>query len=107
MFRRVFDLWVDYSRLFASSIVMAKRPLVGQPSLFDDEPPASRASVTNVGLAYESTLKPVGSYADALKEQIVRDSLVLQEDVDFHVPSTAFFVDRIAAYKAELDRIGG
>ena len=79
---------------------MTKRPLVGQPSLFDD-PPDPPGPVPSGGLV------DVGTYEDGLREQIVRDSYVLREDLGFHVPSTEFFVQRIAAYRAELDRIRG
>jgi hypothetical protein len=50
---------------------------------------------------------PAGSdalqaYLSALRAQIVRDAKVLREDPIYHAPSAAFYVARIAAFKAVL-----
>jgi hypothetical protein len=37
-------------------------------------------------------------------EQIIRDERVLAEPDDFHVPSTAFFEERVAAWRLALAR---
>ncbi len=66
-----------------------------QLSLFD-EPPTPIKAVIAVIL----------SRRDALLLQVIRDTAVLREDVGFHVPSTEFFVERIAAYKAEILQYG-
>jgi hypothetical protein len=66
-----------------------------QLSLFDEPPTPIRAVVA-----------VVLPYRDALLLQVIRDTAVLREDVSFHVPSTEFFVERIAAYKAEILQYG-
>lgn len=42
------------------------------------------------------------TYRAALIEQIVRDSRVLKEDAQYHVPSREFYERRIASYKETL-----
>ena len=45
------------------------------------------------------------AYVDALRDQILRDAITLASDESCHVPSADFYVDRIAAYRAEVWRL--
>jgi len=58
-----------------------------------------------VAEAPKPAVSPRMTYREALVEQIVRDAKVLDEDPCYHVPSEEFFIDRIIAYKAEVDRL--
>lgn len=53
----------------------------------------------------ELVLAPVQkSLREQLVEQVMRDTAVLREESWYHAPSTEFFVERIAAYRAEILR---
>jgi hypothetical protein len=48
----------------------------------------------------------VDDYIAGLVAQIARDARTLAEDID-HSPSRQFYVERIAAYRAEVTRLRG
>lgn len=70
---------------------------------FDDEPEKEAPPRSNLGGV--GSYPTEFTYRQGLVDQVVRDMRVIEGDPTFHEPSMQFYVDRVVAYRMEIERI--